>query len=107
MIVKQKRRAYQKNSRENTIPYSKRIYGISHLIIKDFIRRNPKFYQKNGVPVNYFCSNLNEQIVLLQEKGIIKFWCGYAKDYLIERLERGKIELKNNGIFIKKGEENE
>jgi len=106
MIVKQKRRVYSKNSRETSLFLSKKIWGISHLILKDFIKRNPQFYQKRGVPLNYFCNTLNEQIVLLQEKGIIKNWCGYARDYLIEGLERGRMELKNNGIFLK-GEENE
>ena len=100
MRKEQKRRAYQKNSRENSIFLSKRIWGISHLILKDFIKRNPKFYQKNGIPVSYFCNNLNEQIVLLQERGIIKRFCGYAKDYLVEGLERGKIKLKDKSIFL-------
>ena len=94
------RRAYQKNSKEDTIFLSKRIWGISHLILKDFIKRNPQFYQKRGVPLNYFCNTLNKQIVLLQERGIIKRFCGYAKDYLVESLERGKIKLKDKSIFL-------
>ena len=82
---------------ENVV--DKRFFEISELIIKDFQERNPIFYEENGVPVNYFYSILNEQISMFQEKGVVNFWCGYARDYLLSLTERGEIKVKNKGIF--------
>jgi len=95
------------NKLQQTPPLSKRVFDISLEIIKDYIKKHPESYQKNGVPVKYFCDSLNEQISLLQQCGIIKKWCKYARDYLLSLSESGKIRLKDKGIFIEKGEENE
>jgi len=77
----------KENKRNNTlfdseVPLNPIFFEVSNIILKDFQEKNPVFFRNKGISSEYYCSILNEQIVLFQQAGITE-WCGYAKDYLI------------------------
>lgn len=81
------------------VPLNSIFFKVINIIIENFQERNLIFYEKRGIPFEYFCLTLNEQINLFEQEGIVN-WCGYAQDYLVYLKEQNKLE-RDYIIFVK------